>query len=70
VEGTTPTGLQGKVGVIVIDRTSYDSRNREVFDRWETAAVVEYTLYVDWSKVTSYEFDGIPMPVTIAEVVS
>jgi hypothetical protein len=70
VEGVTPTGLMGPAGCLILDNSTYDSRSREVFDRWEVAATVDYTLYVDWSKVVSYEFRGVPTEVALAEVVA
>lgn len=55
------TGLrQGAVGAIVLDPSSYECRSRELFDRWEVVAVVEYTLYVNWVQVMSMELLNLP----------
>ena len=67
VDGIQTMGLQGKVGAIILK--GYDCKSREIFDRWETIARVEYELWVDWSRVASFTFLNQPVPEVIAEVV-
>lgn len=51
VDGEVSVGLRSPVGTIQIHPESYRVATREVRDRWEVVAAVEYTLWVDWSKV-------------------
>lgn len=67
VKGIPATGLSGKVGAIVT--MDFDCKSREVFDRWETMAVVKYQLWVDWTRVASFDFLGGPVEDFYAEVV-
>jgi len=67
VAGAPVTGLQGKVGAIVLKGS--DCKSREIFDRWETAARIEYELWVDWFRVASLKFIDMPQPEVIVEVV-
>lgn len=69
VEGAHPTAIEGHIGTIVIDPVTYECRGRELFSRWEVAAAMEYTLYVDWSKVASFEFLNLPVADPRVEVV-
>jgi hypothetical protein len=65
VEGVPLTGLSGVVGALVVDPASYRCSSREFLDRWEVAASFEYTLWVDWSKVRSFEVLGVPHTASI-----
>lgn len=60
VEGAPTTGLNDKVGAIVIDPASYACRSREFHSRWEIVAKVEYVLWVDWTKIRTLNLDGVP----------
>lgn len=57
IDGTAAIGLRGQVGVLQIHPESYKVASREISDRWEVAASIEYTLWVDWSKVV-----GLTLP--------
>lgn len=67
VEGIRPMGFQGKVGALV--PMEFDCKSREIFDRWETKATVTYQLWVDWTRIASFEFLGMPQPEVQAEIV-
>ncbi len=60
VEHAPITSLLGKVGVLVVNPESFDCQGREIFGRWEVAAKFEYTLWVDWSKVRSFDLSEVP----------
>lgn len=50
-DATTSVGiLRNPVGVIQVHGEGYKIASREVFDRWEVVATLEYTLWVDWSR--------------------
>ncbi len=68
VDGAPATVVRPEAGVIVIDSASYACRDRELFDRWEVAAAVEYTLYVNWQNVVTFDIEGLP-ELSVAEVV-
>lgn len=62
VDGAVTTAIIGdgdNHGHIVVNPRSIEMRSREIFDRWEIAATVEFTLYVDWTKVRAVEFTDI-----------
>jgi hypothetical protein len=59
VEHAPTIAVLGKAGVIVINPASYECQGRELFSRWEVAARLEYTLWVDWAQVRAYEFDDV-----------
>jgi hypothetical protein len=44
-------GLPHEAGVLQIHSDSYRVVSREVFDRWEVAAAVDFTFHVDWDKI-------------------
>ncbi len=50
LDGDLAVGLRGSVGVLEVHSDTYRVASREVLDRWEVVASVEYTLWVDWSK--------------------
>ena len=64
-EATTSLGLRPTVGLLQIHEGSYRVASREVFDRWEVAASVEYTFWVDWSRTTALRIEGEPVPVVV-----
>ncbi len=68
VDGAPSTIVRPPAGVIVIEPSSYACQGREVFDRWEVAAAVEYTLYVNWENVVTFDIEGLP-EVAVAELV-
>ena len=51
VEDIEPTGLVGHVGIIVVSPSGYTVQAREVFSRYEVVATLDYTLYLDPSKL-------------------
>jgi hypothetical protein len=61
VAGAPTLGIKGKIGAIVIKPNSYQCQGRELFDRWEVAALFEYTLWVDWASVVSYDLTEVPI---------
>ena len=54
------TALRGKVGAIVINEQAYECKGRELSDRWEVGAKLEYTLWVDWSEIRSFDLTDAP----------
>lgn len=65
VESTKALGLLGRVGVLQIHPGSYRVGSREVFDRWEVGASVDYTLWVDWANVRGFMLEGLPDQVAV-----
>ena len=55
----------GKVGTLVIHPDTCDIRSREVFDRWEVAASIEFTAWVDWSRIVGREIKDAPIRVDV-----
>lgn len=50
-DAPTSVGIRGNpVGVLQIHEEGYKIASREVFDRWEVVATLEYTLWVDWTR--------------------
>lgn len=68
VEGALPTGLSGRVGAIVINKASYTCGGREYVDRWEVAATVEYTLWLDWEMLRALAVEDVPVSGLSVEV--
>jgi hypothetical protein len=60
VEHAPTIGLMGKAGALVVKPDSYDVHGREIFGRWEVAAKFEYTLWVDWAAVRSFDLSEVP----------
>jgi hypothetical protein len=58
------------IACLCIDPDSYDCKSREFLDRWEVAAVCEFTLYMKPDTVTVYNLKDIPESFITAEVVS
>lgn len=52
LDGGVSVGLRGPVGVLQVHADSYRVASREIMDYWEVVATLEYTLWVDWRKVT------------------
>lgn len=69
VEGAFPTGFRklsdGDVGVIVLHPDTYALASREVFDRWEVVAMVEFTLWVDWRALRTLNLTDVPMMASV-----
>ena len=61
IESTRALGMTKRVGVLQIHPGSYRVGSREVFDRWEVGASVDYTLWVDWSAVRGATIEGLPV---------
>ena len=59
IESTKTLGITGRVGVLQVHPGSYRVGSREVFDRWEVGASVDYTLWVDWSAVRGVTIEGL-----------
>jgi hypothetical protein len=57
----------GPVGAIIIHPESYEFVTREVHGRWEMLAKMDYTLCVNWDKVTFLHVTDIPIE-AIAEI--
>ncbi len=64
VDNAPTMGLRGRVGVLVIRPDSYKCAGREIFARWEVQAKFQYTLWVDWDEVCSFELDHVPRTAT------
>lgn len=63
-----PTGLIGKVGCIVVRPGSHQLNAREVFARWEIVATMDYTLYLDTTKLLGLTVQDIPLE-ALAEII-
>ncbi len=48
------------VGAIVINEESYECKGREIHDRWEVGAKIEYTLWLDWSMIQAFDLTNVP----------
>jgi hypothetical protein len=68
VLNTEPTGLIGKVGSIVVQPGSYRLNAREVFARWEIVATLDYTLYLDITRLMGLEVQDLPIE-ALAEII-
>lgn len=61
VEGAYPLGLSNRrVGVLVLPE-SFSAESRELFNRWETAAILEFSLWVDWSAIRVLRISDVPL---------
>jgi len=60
LDGNLAVGLRGNVGVLEIHPESYRVASREVLDNWEIVASLEYTLWVDWTKVVGLRLKSAP----------
>jgi hypothetical protein len=65
VEGRRTMGLTGRVGVLQLYPGSYRVESREVFDRWEVFASVDYTLWVDWGAVRGLVIESEPVATVV-----
>lgn len=69
VEGALSTlCTSGLLGCIIFHPESYELQAREIHDRWDVAAQVEFTLYANWDFVTPYVIEGI-VPEVMGEIV-
>lgn len=59
VEGVEPSGLIGTVGHIVIGSEGYAVQGREYFGRWDVVATLDYTLYLDFSRLVGIHVTDI-----------
>lgn len=57
VDSDVTLGLTKDACLLVVHPESYRVESREVFDRWEIMAMVDYTLWVDWSKIQGYRLE-------------
>lgn len=55
-------------GVLVIDPTTYRCEAREVFDRWEVAAVFKGTLWLDEETIRTIAVSDLPVQTVVAEI--
>ena len=53
--------VRGPLGMLIVTPNSYSFSTREMHLFWEMLAEVEYTLFVDWSRVRYLEVTGIPV---------
>lgn len=51
-------GLRKGAGVLVVPE-SFGAESHELFERWEAVANLDYQLWVDWSKVTCLDIEGV-----------
>jgi hypothetical protein len=66
IESDVAIGLRpGKVGTLVLHPGTYDVRSREVHDRWEVAASVNYSLWVDWSRIVGLQIVNVPVQAVV-----
>jgi hypothetical protein len=59
VEGAKTTGFGKGSGFVYIDPTSFEVQARELFDRWEVVAAMQFSLDVDWSLVRAFDFTDV-----------
>lgn len=52
--------LLGPCVQVVIDESSYDIKDRELFDRWEVAATFRATVWVNWRMTVIYNITDAP----------
>ena len=57
VDSDVTLGLLPEACVLVTHPDSYRLVSREVFDRWEVGVFMDYTLWVDWSRVRGYRVE-------------
>lgn len=62
-------GFSEPCGFVVIDESSYDIKDREVFDRWEVATSFRAKVWVDWSRVAGFVIHNVPPTGLAVEVV-
>lgn len=55
------------IGNLVLGKT--DIVQREVHDRWEIAATLDYDLYIEWSAISPVHFTDLPAPEVSAQIV-
>lgn len=67
VEGALPMSLRGTIGYLVLGRT--EVAHREVHDRWDIAATLEYTLFLDVGALSPVVLTDLPSPVVNAVLV-
>ena len=65
IESDRALGLMGRVGVLQLHPESYRVSGREIFDRWEVGASVDFTLWVDWSRIHCLRIENLPVQVTV-----
>jgi hypothetical protein len=61
---------EGPAACILINPESFKCASREFLDRWEVAASLEFTLYIDHRKASAYEFKDVPVSGVAVEVVA
>lgn len=62
-------GVSEPFGYLDIDPTSYESKTREIFGRWEAVSSFQATLWVDWAKIRVVSLQAVPSTGHITEVV-
>jgi len=67
VDGAPTLCVRKPLGHIVLGKTSIVQR--EVHDRWEVAATLDYDLYLNLDALEPYTFTSVPIPEVKAEVV-
>jgi hypothetical protein len=68
IESERAVGFKpGKVGTLVLHPETYNVRSREVVNRWEVAASVEFTVWVDWSRVVGRIITNPPFQAKVIE---
>jgi hypothetical protein len=51
----------GRVGAIIIHPEAYDFQTREIHGRWEMVAKMDYTICINWDRVTYLRITDIPI---------
>jgi hypothetical protein len=59
IEGVPTVGFEESAGNLVVKPTSYRCDGRELHERWEVYGTVEFTVWVDWSRVRLLTVTGV-----------
>ncbi len=62
-------GFKEPCGYVVIDESSYDIKDREVFDRWEVATSFRATVWVRWDLIQAFRIHDVPFTGLSVELV-